>query len=363
MKNNAQLLKQLQELTKGLNKVKPKKQLTSKQLEALSNGRNKLSIFWFNVMRKLDLNTTVGVLLKVEFNDGSIKTLSYLQKVNKTDFNDLSDILCDYVNLRSEDYNSKIIIKVVFQYIILGEAIKTEIVKSKQMNNLIPTFSFSGFNLPLTTDLTKWGEIISNKNGKVLIMFNEETEIVIDVKISSNKQTYKFMIEDKILLTIVDTYGNNSTSFTRTVNDKKLIIENGIIVFKSQLKKVGGIKPTKPSKDLKNKFITLDIETRTLDGILSPYCISFFDGTKATSFYLSNYKSSDLMLIAAIKSLMKRKYNGWKVYVHNGSSFDYIFLLRIITQLGKVNPLIKDGKFINLELCWGKVNEENGKYQ
>jgi hypothetical protein len=44
MKTNTQLLKQLQELTKGLTKVKPKKQLSTKQLEALKNGRNKLSM-------------------------------------------------------------------------------------------------------------------------------------------------------------------------------------------------------------------------------------------------------------------------------------------------------------------------------
>jgi hypothetical protein len=108
---------------------------------------------------------------------------------------------------------------------------------------------------------------------------------------------------------------------------------------------------------LKNKFLTLDLETRTIDGILSPYCVGIYDGKNKLSFYLSDYKSIDAMMKSAIKSLMRFKYNGWKVYVHNGSAFDYIFLMRIITQLGIVNPLIKDGKFINLELCWGKINE------
>lgn len=163
--------------------------------------RKALSIFWFNVMKKLDLNTTVGVLLKVEFNDGSKRTLSYLQKVNKTDFNDLSDILCDYVNLRSEDYNSKIIAKVVFQYIILGESIKTEIVKSKALNNLLPTFSFSGFNLPLTTDLTKWGKIIKN-TGKELSIKRLGFNGLINISILDGKHIINFITAGRIILTV-----------------------------------------------------------------------------------------------------------------------------------------------------------------
>jgi len=55
---------------------------------------------------------------------------------------------------------------------------------------------------------------------------------------------------------------------------------------------------------------------------------------------------------AAIYSLMKRKYNGWNVYIHNGSLFDLIFLLKYITVMGKVDPIIKDSKFINLKLSW-----------
>ena len=40
------------------------------------------------------------------------------------------------------------------------------------------------------------------------------------------------------------------------------------------------------------------------------------------------------------------------VYVHNGSSFDFIFIMKYITTLGKVDLIIKDGKFINIKLSW-----------
>ena len=49
------------------------------------------------------------------------------------------------------------------------------------------------------------------------------------------------------------------------------------------------------------------------------------------------------------------------IYVHNGSLFDYIFLLRYITEMGKVKPLIKDGKFININLSWDIQDNNNNK--
>ena len=89
-------------------------------------------------------------------------------------------------------------------------------------------------------------------------------------------------------------------------------------------------------------------------------CISLFDGKIAWSFYLSDYNSIDEMMKSALSSLMKRKYKGWNVYVHNGSLFDYIFLLRYITEMGHVEPLIKYGKFINIKLSWDKQVNDKG---
>jgi len=39
-------------------------------------------------------------------------------------------------------------------------------------------------------------------------------------------------------------------------------------------------------KNLKNKFITLDIETFIKDSILKVYCVSNYDGTKKNSYFL-----------------------------------------------------------------------------
>lgn len=55
---------------------------------------------------------------------------------------------------------------------------------------------------------------------------------------------------------------------------------------------------------------------------------------------------------------MKRKYHNHKVYLHNFSRFDAVFLLTVLTDLSdNINPVIKNGQFINLTLSF------SGKYK
>ena len=56
------------------------------------------------------------------------------------------------------------------------------------------------------------------------------------------------------------------------------------------------------------------------------------------------------MMNTALRSIMQPKYIGLNVYAHNGSKFDYTFIMKYITLLGKVDLLMKDGKFINIKL-------------
>ena len=64
------------------------------------------------------------------------------------------------------------------------------------------------------------------------------------------------------------------------------------------------------------------------------------------------------MIKSALASLFVRKYNNNKVYVHNFSNFDSIFLLSVFTDLSdSVHPVIRDGRFINLRINFaGKYN-------
>jgi hypothetical protein len=54
------------------------------------------------------------------------------------------------------------------------------------------------------------------------------------------------------------------------------------------------------------------------------------------------------MIKTAIKDLMVKKYDNYKVYIHNLARFDAIFLLKILVELGQVKPIIHNGDLISI---------------
>ena len=95
------------------------------------------------------------------------------------------------------------------------------------------------------------------------------------------------------------------------------------------------------------------MESRTIDGIIIPYCISIYDEEHKISFYLSYYKDSNEMLTNAIKFLMVPKYHKYKIYIHNFSYFDGVFLLRILSNLSpKIRPIIREGRLIDIRMTY-----------
>lgn len=100
----------------------------------------------------------------------------------------------------------------------------------------------------------------------------------------------------------------------------------------------------------------MDIETFIKNGINIPYCISWQDGENSFSYYLTNFKDSDSMIIQAIKDLMVKKYDNYKVYIHNLARFDGIFLLRILANLGECKPIIHNEKLISISFKYKDYN-------
>src|SRR6266850_813273 len=108
------------------------------------------------------------------------------------------------------------------------------------------------------------------------------------------------------------------------------------------------------SNKLANNFITLDIETYIKNNVLIPYCISIYDGKIAYSYFISDFKDSQDLILTALKSILTRKYNGYNVYMHNMAKFDIIFLLKHLVKLGDVTPIIHNGRIISINLNFGK---------
>lgn len=100
----------------------------------------------------------------------------------------------------------------------------------------------------------------------------------------------------------------------------------------------------------------MDIETFIKDDVHIPYCISWYDGEKSRSYYILDSKSTNDMLIQAIKDLMIKKYDNYQVYIHNLSKFDGIFLLKILANLGQIKPLIHHEDLISIGFKFNGYN-------
>jgi len=151
----------------------------------------------------------------------------------------------------------------------------------------------------------------------------------------------------------------SKNKFIRIIDNKKFYFENNKQVLSTVDLKTKFISKTKNVKTLTNNFITIDIETIINNGLLTPYLIAFFDGKNLFSFYLSDYNSVEGMMLDCLKSILIRKYDGYKIYAHNLAKFDIIFLLKYLVKLGSIKPVIHNGKIISLTINFGK----NGGYQ
>jgi DNA polymerase type B, organellar and viral len=144
------------------------------------------------------------------------------------------------------------------------------------------------------------------------------------------------------------------------IDNNQYVYEKGIKVLSQKRKKAQYFTNLPNCKSLTSNFITMDLETKSINGVLVPYCVSIYDGEKSYSFYITDYESSDEMLKASILFILRRKYNKHRVYLHNFSYFDGIFLMKIISNVvdsKNIKPVIRDGRIINLRVGFEPINK------
>jgi hypothetical protein len=131
------------------------------------------------------------------------------------------------------------------------------------------------------------------------------------------------------------------------------------------------VKSSSKNKRLNNKYITMDLETITYNNILTPYLLCWTDGKIKKHYYIEDPSTIDSYIVRnkgdvsnsvlamvqdAMTDISKRKYRGYKIYLHNFSKFDGYFLIRNLSQLGVIKPLIHKGRIIS---CKFKLYESN----
>ena len=314
----------------------------------LENSLNKL---WEKTKDDFSENNHMFILFKIKYINGEFSSIGKVQRLNKNDKTWYIDFIIETMKFKSEYYNETQISSFMISY-----GFKEGLLKNKE--NISTNVNFIELNkmkLPISTKPSDYGKIIKIIDKNIFVIQNIKGQIIFYYKFVGYNEIEYFK-DNKSLIKFRDVITSDN-SFTRTFDNKNFYFKNNQQVLFTKKIKSKFISKTKTSKNIINNFITLDIETFINENSLYPYLISFYDGKNSYSFGLWDYKNVEEMMLDCLSSIFIRKYNGYKIYVHNLAKFDIIFLLKYIIKLGFLQPVIHNDKIISLQVNYGKNKE------
>ena len=320
---------------------------------------------------KNNLGEYISVICQVREVGNIYYTIGERFPINIDNPKDLTDYV-DYIQskwniLDNNQYNPNLALSIIFNYTNTTDnnyslssnkfRITKNMVKIELNKEEIP------LGLPMNTYYSTWGnssEMLADGTLRVKELFNDLNKYIEVINLNkTDTQINLFSSESNIKITTFVDRIININEFVRTVGNKVYyFIDNKLYFIFDKLICDKFITRVKPSKGFVFNAMTLDVETyKDENKDLNIYCISLYDGVKAYSFYLTDFNDVHQLINKVLKTIFTKKYAGKHIYIHNSSEFDMIFLYSyIINYFGNtVKPIIKDGKFINLEVEYGNA--------
>ena len=105
----------------------------------------------------------------------------------------------------------------------------------------------------------------------------------------------------------------------------------------------------------------MDIETILIDNVhlgcsaTLPYLLCWYDGKKAHYYFIKSLDKENLnqnildMISNAMNDICIKRFDNYRIYLHNFSKFDGYFLVKNLANLGICTPIINNGKIISLD--------------
>ena len=223
--------------------------------------------------------------------------------------------------------------------------------------------------LPINIDKVKgYGSIPYNNNylswGNITESIDSNTTIIKDVILDKNiseiivKKANQFTTDISIKYTygLISTFSdfNKNKYIRRTFSNDKMVFfddsQNPYFYFED-FNSNDLMHKVKEASKYEFNVCTLDLETFVdSNNEHQILCACFYDGNETFKFYISDYSCPEELLMDLFETIMQPKYHKTNIYIHNGSSFDLVFLLKPLYELTsdnsiKIDPVIKDGKF------------------
>lgn len=317
---------------------------------------NKINKFWNEIEKNFTENNHMFILFKIKYVNGQTLSIGKLQRLNKTDKNWYSNFILAFIDLKNNYYNETPINSLIFSFGFKNEKLS----EKETINSNVNFQNYENNKLVISFNPLDYGKLILKNEIEDYTQFILQTRENLLVKINKFEvyNEVELVLGGESILKFRDEFISDN-KFIRILDNKIFYFENNQEILFTKEIKSKFISKTKNVKTLTNNFITIDIETIINNGLLTPYLIAFYDGKNLSSFYLSDFESVEQMMLTCLKSLLIRKYDGFKIYAHNLAKFDIIFLLKYLVKLANIKPIIHSGKIISLTVKYG----ENGGYQ
>jgi hypothetical protein len=208
---------------------------------------------------------------------------------------------------RTEYYNETGIESIVFSYGFKNEAISNK----KDFPKNVNFQNYENKNIVISYNPLDYGVLTSQnkiENGIFYTLINKNKDIINFKEFKDHNLIEIIGKNNEIIYSIKDVFVSEN-KFMRIINNKTFFFENNKQILFTKEMKSKFITKLKFSKNLTENFLTLDIETFVKDSVLTVFCIGIYDGIKTQTFYLSDYENPEQLILAAIKSIMIRKYN------------------------------------------------------
>lgn len=335
----------------------------------------------------------IGVQLKIQFRPGYVRSLSKLLIVKIIEWDMLPTIFNRIFDeeklIESNQEVDELYGEVIFLYKVLPDNSKHNIDILSDKNRFLQEnigmkgdyskkFNIKEVVIPAHMNLLKWPNIkFSDDNNYANSSVKSKSGKLVNILISIKEGIHhvKGYINETLIFKFTDTMmdKNNLSSFKRVIaNEFKIVSESKTVEYAKKLLNVyiynnGKIKyvgedkkgkflkvPYDKNTHLHSKIITMDLETRTdYNGIMIPICISTFDGINLKTFTFENNDWRE-GIKNVLKSFMIRKYYGYNIYFHNFAKFDGVFLVDIISSLGKTEVLSRNNTLIQIKIRFDK---------
>ena len=242
-------------------KIKPASLLTKDLLNIYINQ------FWKEIVIKINDNQHILLLSSLQWTNGEFATIGQLQKLNKEDKDYLLNYLLNIIEIKSDTYISEPLMSLTFSYGIREGLAEEKIVKTD-----VKYQTYYHYKLPISFDPLKYGKLLHQINNNYIIQLKSNNTVIINSKDKINK--VKLFKNGNLVYEWIDRYINDST-FIREIGKNKYTYSNNELKLLTVEKPSKFIKPIKKSKNINNKILTMDLETRVIIDKYIPYCLKF----------------------------------------------------------------------------------------